>query len=365
VQTPECLDERDVVAASSKRMRLVVLITGAVSLIVLAPVLGEVYSSMGTAAQANPAWVAVAVLATAGGFVSTWALQRLTLRVDRWSDVAGPHLAGNAASNLLPLGSAFGSVIQLRMLMRNRVDLTRAVTSLAIAGMLSTLVGLLVFPLLLLLPVGDTSSTGVDAVARLGVLALVLFLPIAALSLRGERPMKWLARTVHGTLRRIPRCRPPADLADRIVSERDGVRDVLRQHKGYVALTSIGHALSDYVALYASLLAVGLRPSPAMVLVAFIAANAAGMVPFTPGGLGFVEAGLSGTLLLMGAQEEQTLAAVAIYRLVSCWLPVLAGVFAYFSSRRSVTVAPVMRTSASTVVENTCLGVPAAAQSVP
>jgi uncharacterized protein (TIRG00374 family) len=101
-----------------------------------------------------------------------------------------------------------------------------------------------------------------------------------------------------------------------------------------------------------------------MVLVAFIAANAAGMIPFTPGGLGFVEAGLSGALVLMGAAEEQTLAAVAIYRLVSCWLPVLAGVVAYGASRRSVTVPPVTRTSASAVVENTCLGVPAAAQTV-
>jgi uncharacterized protein (TIRG00374 family) len=364
VQTQECLDERDVLAASSGRVRLAVVAAGAISLILLAPVLGEVYSSLGTAAHANSAWLAVAVAATVAAFVSTWTLQRLTLRVRRWTDVAGPHLAGNAASNLLPLGSAFGTVIQLRMLTRNRIDLTRAVTSLTIAGMFSTLSGLLVFPVLMFLPVGDTSSTGVDSVARLGVFALVLCVPIVVLALRSERPMRWLARTVHSTLQRIPRCRPPADLAERIVSERDDIRDVVRKHKTMVVLTSVGHALGDYVALYASLLAVGLRPSPAMVLVAFTAANAAGMIPLTPGGLGFVEAGLSGTLMLMGAGEEQTLAAVAIYRLVSCWLPAIGGVVAYVSSRRSATVAPVMRTSSSTVIENTCLGVPAAAHTV-
>jgi uncharacterized protein (TIRG00374 family) len=282
--------------------------------------------------------------------------------VTRWSDVAAPHLAGNAASNLLPIGSAFGSVIQLRMLTRNNVDLTRAATSLTIAAMLSTLTGLLVFPLLLLLPIGDTADTGVDAVAHFGLIALLVCIPLVVLTLRSDRPMKSVARTVHNTLRRLPRCHPPADLADRIVAERDGIRDVLRQHKLAVALTSIGRTFGDYVALYASLLAVGLRPSPAMVLVAFIAANAAGMVPFTPGGLGFVEAGLSGALVLMGGQEEQTLAAVALYRLVSCWLPVLAGVMAYVLSRRSATVAPVIRTSSMAVVENTCLAVPAAAQ---
>jgi uncharacterized protein (TIRG00374 family) len=309
--------------------------------------------------------MAFAVGATTAGFVSMWALQRLTLRVDRWSDVAGPHLAGNAESNLLPLGSALGSVVQLQMLTRKHIDLTRAVTSLAIAGMVSTFVSLLVFPLVIVLPLGDADVTGVDAVARLGVVALSVCLPVVLLTLRGDRTMAIVARTVHSTLRRIPRCQPPEDLAERIVSERDAVRAVLKRRKGFVVLTAAGHALSDYVALYAALLAVGLRPSPLMVLVAFVAANAAGMIPFTPGGLGFVEAGLSGALVLMGAAEEQTLAAVAIYRLVSCWLPVLAGVIAYLSSRRSATVAPVIRTSASAVVENTCLGVPAAAHTVP
>ncbi|MEY2420948.1 MAG: putative heme transporter [Acidimicrobiaceae bacterium] len=358
----DCLDERDVITSSSRRMRIAVLATGAISLILLSPVIGEVYSSLGRAAGANPVWVIVALAAIAGGFVSSWVLQKLTLRVKRLSDVAGPQLAGNAASNLLPMGSAFGSVIQLRMLTRNRVDLTRAITSLTIAAMLSTLTGLLVFPLLLLLPIGDASDTGVDTVARFGVIALIVCIPLVVLTLRSERPMKAVADTVHNTLRRIPRCHPPNDLADRIIAERDGVREVIRQHKLVVALTSVGRTLSDYIALYAALLAVGLRPSPAMVLVAFIAANAAGMVPFTPGGLGFVEAGLSGALVLMGAQEEQTLAAVAIYRLVSCWLPVLAGVIAYVVSRRSATVAPVIRTRSVPVVENTCLGVPAAAQ---
>ena len=335
----DCVDERNVFASSSRRTRIAVIVAGAVSLVLLAPVIGDVYSSLGTAARANPLWVGVALGAVGAGFVSSWVLQRLTLRTPRWSDVVAAQLAGNAASNLLPAGSAFGSVIQLRMLTRKRIDLTRAVTSLTIAAMLSTLAGLMVFPLLVVLPIGDASMDGVDAVARAGVIAFVVCLPLVVLTLRSERPMKWIARTVHTTLCRIPRCRPPSDLADRIVAERDAVREVLRQHKLLALVTSVGRVLGDYVALYASLLAVGLRPSPATVLVVFIAANAAGMIPLTPGGLGFVEAGLSGALLLTGAQEEQAFAAVAIYRLVSCWLPVLAGVAAYVASRRSAASA--------------------------
>jgi len=339
------LDERHVVAASSTRARVAVLVTTVAVIIVLAPVIGDVYASLGTAGHANLVWVLVAVGCTAMGFTSTWAVQRLALRITGWYDVAAAQLAGNAASNLLPLGSAVGAVIQLRMLTRSRVDLTRAVTSLTITSMLTTLAALFVFPLLILLPIGDSANNGVDSIARFGIVALLAVLPLVVIVLRSERPMTWAANAVHATLRRIPRCRPPANLATRIVAERDGVREVLRRHKVLTVATSIGRALGDYLALYASLLAVGLHPSPTVVLVAFVAANAAGMIPLTPGGFGFVEAGLAGALVLTGAVEEQALAAVAIYRLVSCWIPALVGVAAYLASRRSETKPSPTRSS--------------------
>jgi uncharacterized protein (TIRG00374 family) len=342
----------------------VLLISGAVSLVLLAPVLREVYASLSTVAHASAVWVAVALACVIAGFASTWALQRQTLRVGRWADVAGPQLAGNAASNLLPVGSAAGSVIQLRMLTRKGIDLTRAVTSLTIAGMLSTVAGLVIFPALVVLPLGNDAGTDVTSAARVGVIGLLVGLPLVVVALRSDRPMRWVATACYNMLRRLPHVRPPADLADRIIAERDAVRDVLRQHLLLVALFSVGRALGDYLALYASLFAVGLRPSPALVLLAFIAANTAGAVPLTPGGLGFVEAGLSGTLLLAGAAEEPSLAAVAIYRLVSNWLPITVGVAAYLWSRKSATLPRVRRTSSAGGAENTCLGVPAAAHTV-
>ena len=68
-----------------------------------------------------------------------------------------------------------------------------------------------------------------------------------------------------------------------------------------MALTaSVGRWLFDYLALIAALFAVGATPSPSLVLLAFVGASMLGMVPFTPGGLGFVEAGLTGLLALAG-----------------------------------------------------------------
>jgi uncharacterized protein (TIRG00374 family) len=305
------------------------VIAGLLSLGVTAPVLGEVYASLGSAVSASTPWVLVAVACVAVGFASTWTLQRIVLRADRWSDVIAPQLASNAASNILPAGSALGSVIQLRMLRRNGFDFTRSMTALAITGMLGTLAALLVFPVLVLFPVGDSAGIDTGSSIGIGLVVLVLCSIAVVIALRSERPMQMVANGVHRALRQLPGCHPPADLATRIMGERDLIREALRRRKSMVVATSLGRVLGDYLALYASLFAVGLHPSPMLVLAAFIAANAAGMLPFTPGGLGFVEAGLAGAIVLWGADEQQALGAVAIYRLVSCWIPVLAGVGAY------------------------------------
>jgi uncharacterized protein (TIRG00374 family) len=340
LDTPPCEDIDLSVASSRPRVHWSLVLAGIVSLAVTAPLLGEVYTSFGEALDANRWWVLAALVSVALGFTASWTLQKAALRADRWGDVVAPHLAGNAASNVLPFGSALGSVIQLRMLRRNGFDLTRSLTALTIAGMLSTVAGLLVFPLLVVVPVGDTPGFDTDAMARGGLVVLAVAIVVVTVVLRSDRPMRLVANGVHSGLRRLPRCRPRADLADHILRERDEIRTVLTRRKLMTVTTSVARVLGDYFALYAAMCAVGLRPSPVVVLVAFVAANAAGMVPVTPGGLGFVEAGLTGAIVLAGAADDQALAAVAIYRLASCWLPVLAGVGAYAWSRRQV-AAPV------------------------
>jgi len=321
----------------------VALVAGVVSLALFTPFLGEVYGAIGDAASANQIWVLVSVAFVAAGIVSSWAIQRLALRAERWTDVAVPHLAGNAASNVLPAGSALGSAVQLRMLARNRIDMTRAVTALTIVGLVSLFAGLIVMPLVLVLPIGSDHLVDTASISRFAFAALLLCGAFSYAVLRSDRAMRVVANLCERTLRRVPWARPPDDLAARIVTERDAVCAVLRKRKGLVVVTCIGRTCGDYFALYAAMLAAGLRPSPALVLLAFIAANTAGMVPITPGGLGFVEAGISGTLVLAGYPEHSALAAVAIYRLASCWLPVAVGVaaFTWSTTTRAPTRAPV------------------------
>jgi hypothetical protein len=58
-------------------------------------------------------------------------------------------------------------------------------------------------------------------------------------------------------------------------------------------------------------------------------AGVIGLVPITPGGLGIVEASLSGLLVLAGLSGVEAVLATLAYRLASYWLPLAAGPFAY------------------------------------
>ena len=89
---------------------------------------------------------------------------------------------------------------------------------------------------------------------------------------------------------------------------------------------AVGRWLFEYLVLLVTLYGIGARPDIWLVLMAFVAASLLGMIPFTPGGLGFVEAGLAGTLALSGITTAEALLATLVFRLVSFWLPMPVGV---------------------------------------
>ena len=144
-----------------------------------------------------------------------------------------------------------------------------------------------------------------------------------------------MGRTVQSVLNRIRRRRPPAEgLPDRLLAERDFIKDVLGSHLRRASLGSLGKVFFDFGALLAALAAVGTQPRPSLVLLAYVVASFLGMVPITPGGLGFVEAGLVGTLHLAGVGTGDATLATLAYRLVSYWLPMPVGLLALVLFRR-------------------------------
>jgi uncharacterized protein (TIRG00374 family) len=92
---------------------------------------------------------------------------------------------------------------------------------------------------------------------------------------------------------------------------------------------SAGRLAFDYLCLLAALLATGSRPRPSLILVAYAVAGIIGLIPITPGGLGLVEASLTGLLVLAQVDSSQAVLATLTYRLASYWVPLLAGPVAY------------------------------------
>jgi hypothetical protein len=86
--------------------------------------------------------------------------------------------------------------------------------------------------------------------------------------------------------------------------------------------------------LLTTLYAIGADPDIWLVLLAFVVASSLSLIPITPGGLGFVEAGMTGTLALAGVSAEEAVLATLVFRLVTFWLPMPIGAAAAYVFRR-------------------------------
>ncbi|HEX4525452.1 MAG TPA: lysylphosphatidylglycerol synthase transmembrane domain-containing protein [Gaiellaceae bacterium] len=94
--------------------------------------------------------------------------------------------------------------------------------------------------------------------------------------------------------------------------------------------TLAGH-LTVFVILLASLRAIGVSRAEVTIVEAFAAwtlARILGSIPITPGGVGFVELGLTGVLVAFGASNAQAVTATLIYRFLTIVPTLVAGLVA-------------------------------------
>ena len=215
-------------------------------------------------------------------------------------------------------------------------DGATASTALTAVGLLSTAT-LFVLPILALpaIVLGLAVRSELLQGALLGGVLGIFLLTGASILLISDRVVRNVGRLFDWFVRRVLR-RPTPDpsLSQRFVEARDFVRGALAETWKQAVPAALGNQLFDFLALYVSLLAVGSRVDPVLVLLAFVAGSALAMIPITPGGLGFVEAGLTGVLALAGVTPEHAVLATLLYRLFSYWLPLPAGLVASILFRR-------------------------------
>ena len=86
-----------------------------------------------------------------------------------------------------------------------------------------------------------------------------------------------------------------------------------------------GRLALDTVVLFLVMEAFDLHLTPMQAAAGFGISQLAGGLPGTPGGIGFTEAGLVGALAAFAYPPEVTLAPVLVFRVVSYWIPFVAG----------------------------------------
>jgi len=90
----------------------------------------------------------------------------------------------------------------------------------------------------------------------------------------------------------------------------------------------------DIFTLYFAFLSFGYRPHLAIVIFTYSVAKILATVSFIPGGLGIAEASLSLIFIGFGVPASMALAAVLIFRLISFWLPIPAGLASFLSLQK-------------------------------
>jgi uncharacterized protein (TIRG00374 family) len=321
---------------------LLLAVTG-VSLYLLAPALLEVFGAFDELDDFNPLWYVAMLALQLGSYGCMWGVQKLSLRTKHMGPVVTSQLASNAFGRVVPGGVAAAGAMQYAMLTRAGVP-----ASAAASGMTAS--SLLVFGILLALPLlalpamlfGAPVDPGLGRAAIVGGVVFLALIGAGAAAIVFDRPLLLAGRAAQAVRNRVLRRRPPlAGLPQRLVRERNEVREVLGRRWWEALMLAAGRWLLDYLTLLAALTAVDADPRPSTVLLAFCAVQLLGTLPLTPGGLGFVEAGLTGTLALAGVSAGAAVVATLAYRLVSFWLPIPAGGVAAVVHRRRYGPEPV------------------------
>ena len=317
-------------------LRIVVLLTLVLlTLYVLGPGLVEVLSSAPRLREIGWWWFPLMLVLEAGSFACMWVVQWIAVRRTDWWQISTSQLASNAFGRVVPGGGAAAGALQYRMLVDAGAPKGTTATGLTAANLLT-------FGVLLGLPVLAVPAIlegRVDSAIRsLLVWAAMILLALVAggvVLVVTDSPLRWIGSMAQRTRNRLRRSRPPmTGLPDRLVRERDLVVRVVGAAWKRALSASLGKALLDFGVLLVALEAVGANSALSLVLLSYVAAQLLAQIPITPGGLGFVEAGLTGFLALAGVSGGDAVLATLAYRLFSYWLPIPIGGFCWWWFRR-------------------------------
>ena len=298
-----------------------------VAIVLLTPGLGEVRDSL---ADANPAWLALATLLEGLSFASYVVMfgpifcTGLSWR--RCWQIGGSELA---MGSLIPASGAGGLALGAWVLHRGGMDGERIARRSVAFFLIKSAVNFLAVAVL-------------GAVMALGLVGPELSLWLTAF----PAAVATLALAVVVVIPRLGPGRPPGPDASRLERGVSAARralidgsaeglQILRTGNRRVLAGSVGYWAFDNAVLWATFHAVGLSPPLTVILMGYLIGQLGGLLPI-PGGIGGIDVGLIGTLIVYGAPAAGTAAAVLGYRVILFWLPLIVGGIAFAALRRDM-----------------------------
>jgi uncharacterized membrane protein YbhN (UPF0104 family) len=293
-----------------------------------APGLGEVRDRL---AAARPGWLAVGVALEVLSCLS-YVLMFKPVFCPRmsWRTSYELGLSEVAVGSLVPASGAAGLAFGAWVLRKGGMpveDIARRTVAffvlksavnfaaVAVVGTVMWLgAGPEVSPLLTLLP-------AVLAAVAIGAVALI---PMLAGSRPAGEPV---------AVRRWRRWRSAA-----VGALADGVREagrIVRRRDWRVIAGSLGYWAFDNAVLWACYRAFGESPPLTLVLMGYLIGQLGGLLPI-PGGVGGIDGGLIGALIVYGLPVAATAAAVLAYRVILFWVPLVLGAAAFNSLRKGL-----------------------------
>ena len=316
--------------------RVVLLLVTAVCLYLFAPSIGEVFSAWSRLGRVHPAWMVPAVLCAIGSFACVWEVQIIALGTHDRFAVVTTQLASNAFNRVTPGGGATGMAMQTNMLTAAGIDAPHAGTAITVQSVLSTaaLVAMPVFAIPFIIAGTQIPDRLLSAV-WIGIPVFLLMTAIGVALFVVDGPLLWLGRVIERVGPRFRHGKPfDPDLGPRLLHSRDRIRDEIGPRWRLAVTVSVLRWFFEYGVILSTLYGLSVQPDPALTLLAFVMAALLGLLPFTPGGLGFVEAGLTATLILAGVPAADALVTTLVYRLLTFWLPLPIGAAAAVMFRR-------------------------------
>ena len=274
---------------------------------------------LGTLGQANPGWLAVAVLGSALTYLGA-AIGIAAFIPKRLSIVRGFFVQLATAFVGVAMPPTVGHVaVNARYLHREKVDegtIAAAVTVSQLVNIVTTVLLLIVLGVL----TGSGLSKfkiapGVDVLIGLAVIAVAVITVLAVPQTR---------RIVTGAV--WPHLR---QIWPRLL---EAVSQPLRL--GIAVGANLLLTVAYSVALIAALRSVGAHPAILATVVVFLAGNAVGAATPTPGGIGGVEAVLAAGLTAIGIPAHEAIPAVLLFRMATFWLPIPLGWVSYVVLQR-------------------------------